>query len=70
MLLCKDGSEVLADLCAQRSVLVLMPTARNAVEDRMRGLTAGADDYIGEPITFRELLARVQATLRRGHRVQ
>ena len=53
----KDGFEVLADLRAQRSVPVLMLTARDAVEDRIRGLTAGADDYLGKPFSFGELLA-------------
>lgn len=62
----KDGFEVLADLRAQRSVPVLILTARDAVEDRIRGLTAGADDYLGKPFSFGELLARVQALLRRG----
>lgn len=62
----KDGFEVLADLRAHRSTPVLMLTARDAVEDRIRGLTAGADDYLGKPFSFGELLARVQVLLRRG----
>lgn len=46
---------------------VLMLTGLDQVEDRVRGLTAGADDYLAKPCDGRELLARVQAHLRRGH---
>ncbi|MGE8638323.1 MAG: winged helix-turn-helix domain-containing protein, partial [Achromobacter sp.] len=45
---------------------ILMLTARDAVEDRVRGLEGGADDYLVKPFAFSELLARVQALLRRG----
>ncbi|KTB48952.1 two component transcriptional regulator, winged helix family [Dehalogenimonas alkenigignens] len=45
---------------------VLMLTARDAVEDRVAGLDAGADDYMIKPFAFSELLARVRALLRRG----
>lgn len=62
----KDGFEVLAELRKRRNVPVLMLTARDAVEDRVRGLTTGADDYLVKPFSFSELLARVQALLRRG----
>jgi two-component system copper resistance phosphate regulon response regulator CusR len=62
----KDGFEVLAGLRSRRQTPVLMLTARDAVEDKVRGLTAGADDYLGKPFSFSELLARVQALLRRG----
>jgi two-component system response regulator MprA len=44
---------------------VLMLTARNAVDDRVSGLNAGADDYLGKPFGFAELLARLRALLRR-----
>jgi two-component system, OmpR family, response regulator len=47
---------------------VLMLTARTAVEDRVDGLDAGADDYLGKPFAVEELLARVRALLRRGAR--
>lgn len=46
-------------------VPVLMLTARNSVHDRVTGLNAGADDYLGKPFAFDELLARVRALLRR-----
>lgn len=45
---------------------VLMLTARDAVEDRVAGLDAGADDYLAKPFAFAELLARVRALVRRG----
>jgi DNA-binding response OmpR family regulator len=44
---------------------ILMLTARGGVEDRVRGLEAGADDYLAKPFAFRELLARVRALSRR-----
>jgi two-component system OmpR family response regulator len=45
---------------------VLMLTSRDAVEDRVAGLDAGADDYLTKPFTFSELLARLRALVRRG----
>src|SRR5215831_11638156 len=45
---------------------VLMVTARGAVEDRVNGLDAGADDYLAKPFSFAELAARVRALIRRG----
>src|ERR687897_329436 len=45
---------------------VLMLTARDAVEDRVAGLDAGADDYLTKPFSFAELLARLRALMRRG----
>lgn len=45
---------------------VLMLTARDAVEDRVTGLDAGADDYLTKPFSFAELLARIRALIRRG----
>jgi two-component system, OmpR family, response regulator len=46
---------------------VLMLTARDAVEDRVRGLDQGADDYLTKPFSLAELLARLRALVRRGH---
>lgn len=46
---------------------VIMLTARSQVQDRVRGLQEGADDYLSKPFAFEELLARVQALLRRSH---
>src|SRR5258708_5780472 len=63
----RDGVEVLADLRKEgKSVPVLLLTARDAVEDRVLGLDAGADDYLVKPFAFAELLARVRVLLRRG----
>lgn len=50
------------------SVPVLLLTARNGVSDRVAGLDAGADDYLGKPFSMDELLARVRALARRGPR--
>lgn len=62
-----DGFGVLAALRAQtRYTPVLMLTARDKVEDRVKGLEQGADDYLVKPFAFSELLARVTALLRRG----
>ena len=62
----KDGIEVCHDLRAKRiNTPILMLTAKDAVEDRVRGLDAGADDYLVKPFAFSELLARVRALLRR-----
>ncbi|GCL65778.1 heavy metal response regulator transcription factor [Pseudaquabacterium pictum] len=62
-----DGFGVLQAIRAEkRSLPVLMLTARDRVEDRVRGLEQGADDYLVKPFAFSELLARVGALLRRG----
>jgi two-component system OmpR family response regulator len=62
-----DGLTVLRALRAKKKILpVLIATARDAVADRVRGLDAGADDYIVKPYDLDELLARVRALLRRG----
>ena len=61
-----DGWHVCRELRSQRNrTPVLMLTARDAVEDRVRGLDLGADDYLPKPFDFTELLARVRALLRR-----
>jgi two-component system, OmpR family, response regulator len=67
-----DGFEVLRRLrVGGSSVPVLFVTARHTMTDRVRGLTSGGDDYIVKPFELEELVARVQAVLRRaGHRQQ
>lgn len=65
----KDGLTICRELRAAGSdVPVLMLTARDAVEARVAGLDAGADDYLTKPFDFRELLARVRALTRRERR--
>ncbi len=61
-----DGFAVLKDLRARKNTPVLILTARDQVEDRVRGLRAGADDYLAKPFAFSELLARIDAVMRRG----
>jgi DNA-binding response OmpR family regulator len=62
-----DGLEVLAGLRERGSVVpVLILSARGRVDDRVRGLDLGADDYLPKPFAFTELLARVRARLRPG----
>ena len=62
----KDGIEALREIRAKGvSTPCLMLTARDAVEDRVAGLDAGADDYLPKPFNGKELLARVRAMLRR-----
>ncbi len=62
-----DGLEVLRALRARKqSVPVIIATARDAVEQRISGLDAGADDYLLKPYDLDELLARVRANLRRA----
>jgi two-component system, OmpR family, response regulator len=62
-----DGFEVLRRLRQRRSTTsVLVLTARDAVEDRVRGLDLGADDYLIKPFSVKEFEARVRALLRRG----
>jgi DNA-binding response OmpR family regulator len=63
----RDGIEVLSALRKKgMRVPVLMLTAKDAIEDRVAGLDAGADDYLVKPFAFPELSARVRALLRRG----
>ncbi len=61
-----DGWEVCRRLRAGGTVSILMLTAKDSVADRVKGLDAGADDYLTKPFAFEELLARVRALLRRS----
>ncbi len=66
----RDGFDVLKELrrdSRTRNIPVLMLTARSQVEDRIRGLEAGADDYLTKPFSSKELMLRVQAILKRSH---
>src|SRR5437763_1968958 len=63
----RDGLEVLSELrrtCPTRPVIIL--TARGSEDDRVRGLKMGADDYVVKPFSAKELIARVEAVLRRA----
>jgi len=63
----RDGWSILAAMRrAENEIPVLLLTARDAIEDRVRGLDLGADDYMVKPFAFSELLARVRSLLRRG----
>jgi two-component system, OmpR family, response regulator len=67
MIRAPDGFAVCRQMRARnRWAPVLMLTARDSVEDRIRGLDAGADDYLVKPFSFGELLARLRALLRRA----
>jgi len=61
-----DGFTLLRALRAAKQTPVIMLTARDSIEDRVRGLHDGADDYLVKPFSFLELLARLQALQRRG----
>ncbi len=64
-----DGISICKELRSNKVMTpILMLTARGAVEDRVAGLNAGADDYLGKPFAMEEMLARVNALLRRGSR--
>ncbi|MGC1733652.1 MAG: response regulator transcription factor [Pseudonocardiaceae bacterium] len=65
----RDGFALLAVVRRQGDAGVLMLTARDAVDDRLRGLHGGADDYLVKPFVLAELVARVSAVLRRRGKV-
>ena len=64
-----DGFEVLRRMRAFSQVPVIVLTAKDDEEDRIKGLELGADDYIGKPFSHRELVSRIRAVLRR-HLIQ
>ncbi len=66
----RTGWQILASLRRVSQAPVLFLTARDRVEDRVRGLEAGADDYLVKPFAFSELLARVRTLLRRRPQVE
>ena len=66
-----DGLTILRRLREQgKAVHVLILTAKDTVEDRVEGLQSGADDYLVKPFAFEELLARVQALVRRRYGIK
>jgi two-component system copper resistance phosphate regulon response regulator CusR len=65
-----DGWTVLKAVRQQRATPVLFLTARDRVEDRVRGLELGADDYLVKPFAFSELVARLRSVLRRGRSLE
>ena len=64
-----DGYELARTLRARSTLPILFLTAADGVEDRLTGFRAGADDYVVKPFSMAELLARVQALLRRSGRL-
>ncbi|MGD8836667.1 MAG: response regulator transcription factor [Desulfobacteraceae bacterium] len=64
-----DGLSVIENLRKQKiTVPILILSAKDSVDDRVKGLQLGSDDYLSKPFAFAELLARVQALMRRGSR--
>ena len=61
----EDGVSLTRDLRVQRATPIVLLTARGGTEDRIRGLEAGADDYVAKPFEPRELVLRINAILRR-----
>lgn len=64
----KDGLSILKNLRRQgQNVPIILLTARNELDDRIEGLNLGADDYLAKPFFVEELVARIQAVMRRGN---
>ncbi len=63
-----DGLKVCRRIREVRDIPIIMLTAKGQLEDKVEGLSAGADDYITKPFSFKELLARINAVLRRYKR--
>ncbi len=61
-----DGWRIMQEIRERKDTPVLFLTARDAIEDRVKGLELGADDYLIKPFAFAELLARIRTLLRRG----
>ena len=62
-----NGLDILSSLRAKKNgVPILLLTAKDSVEDKVKGLNLGADDYLTKPFAFSELLARIRVLLRRG----
>ena len=67
----KDGFEVAREVRKQKiATPILMLTAKETIEDKVKGLDAGADDYLVKPFAFEELLARIRSLLRREKQVK
>ena len=62
-----NGWQVIERIRATSLVPILLVTARDAEQDKVRGLGAGADDYMTKPLSFPELMARIEAVLRRAN---
>ena len=68
-----DGYELLEYVKQIAEILIIFITAKNQIEDKIKGLNLGADDYITKPFEIRELIARIEAVLRRynkGNEIQ
>lgn len=64
----KSGLDILKELRRQgNNIPILILTARDSVDDRVKGLDLGADDYLAKPFSFDELLARIRALIRRSY---
>ena len=64
-----DGLEVLKRLREQKQTQVLLLTARDGLDDKVKGLELGADDYLAKPFAYAEFLARIRTLLRRAPRI-
>lgn len=60
-----DGLKVCKKIRESKDIPIIMLTAKTQIEDKVEGLSAGADDYITKPFSFKELIARIRAVLRR-----
>jgi DNA-binding response OmpR family regulator len=63
-----DGIKICKKVREGKDIPILVITARGQIEDKVKVLQAGADDYITKPFSFKELLARIQAVMRRYKR--